>query len=347
MTDFLCAVEASGRRVMRISANDAGGAPGLVVDPIHYAAEESAVSGGLGLAASAEVISLHQIGSIRHRVTSRTVAAADRLMTAVNALSDRASRELALAYVCDQLSGSPQRLAAFEGEEADVTVWPAHFALDGKDTLIDVGSADGGALMSLQFAGTEPDRYVAFEVDPTLAQILEGRISHGRQKSADAVRLLPLSRATRELEMILIPGTGASHVGIEEHDRTLDWTGCRTLRMTASTLDQEFTNPVRGMLCIDAEGHDLDVISGGSRLLKASRLIVSVAVYHQADDLGSVYESLSASLIDYCYFLRRLGNNGLSAEQRFASRYLDVHLVAVPIERCLAHSRHKVGSSPS
>ena len=144
--------------------------------------------------------------------------------------------------------------------------------------------------------------------------------------------------------MIVTTGTGARHVPIDEPDRTLEWPVCRTVRMMARTLDQEFTDPVRGMLCIDAEGHDVDVISGGLGLLEASRLIVSVAVYHEADDLSSVYESLSATLIDYCYFLRRLGNNGLSAEQRFASRYLDVHLIAVPSERCLAHNEQMVES---
>lgn len=339
LTAFLSAVGRSGRQVERLSVIEAVDAPGLVIDPVHYRAVDSIVPGGLSLAASAEALSLHQVGSIRHRVTSRTVASADRLMNTVNALADRASSELALAYLCDQLSGSPQRLGALEGEEAEVTVWPGYFALTEQDTLIDVGAGDGGALMSLRFAGTEPYRYVAFEVDPTLARILEGRIGRGQQKEG-AVRTLPLSDSPRELDMILIPGTGASHVRIDEPDRTLDWSDCHMVRMMARTLDQEFTSPEQGMLCIDAEGHDLDIIAGGSVLLRTSRLIVCVAVYHEADDLCTIYESLSASLTGYCYFLRRLQNNSLSSEQSMASLYLDVHLVAIPTERCLGHDQH-------
>jgi FkbM family methyltransferase len=161
-------------------------------------------------------------------------------------------------------------------------------ALRDHATYVDVGT-NRGQLLGMALATAPEGRHVAFEPIPQLA--------------AELRRSFP-QVDTRELALSAEPGTAEFC-----HFRTMDgWSGLHRspeisdergapeyIEVSLSTLDVELAGLEPGVVKIDVEGAELQVVQGGRNVLAAKKPFV---IFEHVAAAAALYDSPSAALWD-------------------------------------------------
>ena len=143
-------------------------------------------------------------------------------------------------------------------------------------------------------------RIYAFEANPTVFQtLLKHAADLNLQEKTEAVNCGVWNKPG-ELEFQvsdvhptggqLIPG-GAQASGYEK------------ITVRTDTLDSLISEPV-DFLKMDIEGAELPALHGATRILKESRPILAISIYHSLDDLADIPIFLHEQMKDYTFFLR-------------------------------------------
>jgi FkbM family methyltransferase len=171
------------------------------------------------------------------------------------------------------------------------------------DCIIDVGANDGDSALRL-FEIFPETPVVSFEPHPATYAKLMKRIGPRRNFSA-----INLALGSREAEVELFENASDKLNSLVWHD-----TRASHVSVTCTTLDAYCTrNDIKrvGLLKIDTEGSDLEVLRGGENML--ARKTVSF-VYVEFSDLQG--DEFSGALLPMDNFLRPLG-------YRFVTAYVD------------------------
>ena len=79
--------------------------------------------------------------------------------------------------------------------------------------------------------------------------------------------------------------------------------GYEKITVRTDTLDSLISEPV-DFLKMDIEGAELPALHGATRILKESRPILAISIYHSLDDLADIPIFLHEQMKDYTFFLR-------------------------------------------
>ncbi len=191
-------------------------------------------------------------------------------------------------------------------------------------TYVDVGT-NRGQLLGSALRVAPAGRHVAFEPIPELAAELRQRFPEVE------IRELALSATAGAAEFC--------------HFKTMDgWSGLRRslevsdergdpeyIEVKLSTLDAELTGRAVGLLKIDVEGAELDVLRGGRELLARVKPLV---IFEHVAAAAALYGSQSASLWDTLteldYEVFSITGCGPYARERFAASRDIVNWLARP-----------------
>ena len=170
---------------------------------------------------------------------------------------------------------------------------------------IDVGAHTGAYLY---FMRRHSARCVAFEPNPGLLSILRARFPRH-------VEILPYALSNRSgVERLRVPViAGAPNLGRATIEPANRFAAEQAIEIETRRLDAFELGPV-GLIKIDVEGHELEVLSGAAALLGRDRpnLIVEVEDRHRPGATRSVFEHLAA--LGYAGWFR-FGDALLGVEQ--------------------------------
>jgi len=141
--------------------------------------------------------------------------------------------------------------------------------LKKEDILFDIGAYIG--LYSIVAAKTITQGLIhAFEPDPTAYKILKDTINLNKIKNINAI---PLA-LSNNISMKYLSSKDFGNTGSQIHDAIMPYN--QNVIVETSTLDNycESINIKPSVIKLDVEGHELEVIRGGNKIVQDSRLIL-------------------------------------------------------------------------
>jgi FkbM family methyltransferase len=231
-------------------------------------------------------------------------------------LEDDASREEYVTQVQWRLFGDPSVLASpVPGPQYLVD----DVALPSKnDVVLDCGAYDGDTLrLWLEHRGPTFDKYWALEPDPDTRDRLRATISTLQPEVAERVEILPFS-VSNFTGTAKFAASGALSSAFDEEN------GIAVDVVRLDELAERLGRPPT-FLKADIEGAELDALEGGAELIKASKPMIAIGVYHRQDHLWRVPLAVRALWSEYRCYLRPHNEEGW-----------DLDLYAVPPDRALA-----------
>jgi FkbM family methyltransferase len=206
--------------------------------------------------------------------------------------------------------------------EPEVRLLP--LLVDPHRTAVDIGAANGVYSWHLMRLTND---VVAFEPNPQSFEALRKAAPNLKlhrtalsEKPGTAMLRVPLSRN------VAATGWGTIHPGNDFREISPD--GIQTFEVDVATLDAIGLQDV-GFIKIDVEGHELEVIKGGTELIKNQRpkLLIEVGGAIRGNDSSAVF----ATLRDLGYVSLRL-RNGLSIEciDLLPRGHASMNIIAIP-----------------
>lgn len=180
--------------------------------------------------------------------------------------------------------------------------------LRGKDTL-DVGAYWGDS--TLVFREYSPRRIYAFEPLPKNAAIM-----------MDVLKRNKITEAEVQLEQLGL-GEAAGTLMLSKSGQSPDLDSQESIAITITTVDEYAAQHQLcvGMLKADVEGMALALIKGAINTILRDRPVLSIAVYHNAEEFFGVYELLHTVLPDYRFRLRCLSDSVLCESEAVLLAY--------------------------
>jgi len=164
-------------------------------------------------------------------------------------------------------------------------------------TVIDIGSYAGEYLYVLEQSGKFP-RVIGIEPNPRLARRLQ-RLFRKCQ-----VYNLAISNTDeqKQLKIPLIEGTYFESRGTFENFTELDETDRKFIDVRATTLDNFVSDRAIqniGLIKIDVEGHEMNVLKGGSQTIMRDQptILVEIEQRHHQESISKIFQHL----LDYGY----------------------------------------------
>jgi FkbM family methyltransferase len=185
-----------------------------------------------------------------------------------------------------------------------------HRLIDPGDLVADVG-ANVGYLTSLAAARAGRDgRVLAFEPHPQVYELLERNSARWRDRGVDKVELHRAALSDRRGEGTLVAGPsfeGNMGLAALASDEPVT-AGSETIAVQLARLDETVGDERLGLLKIDVEGNEPDVLRGAERLLAAGAIRDIVFEDHDAypSAATSIVESAGYELISLDNDLRGL-----------------------------------------
>lgn len=171
---------------------------------------------------------------------------------------------------------------------------------------LDVGAFDGGSLRALASLFPVEMAYL-FEPHPANFEILRSSVASSSLSPVDRVILFPFALASRQ-GIVALRGDGEAAT-VREVDSG------EFAQVAAVPGDDIFALETIDLVKIDAEGSDADVLAGMSCLLRRSKPVVCVSLYHRPMDLWEIPVQLRGILgdSDYRFYIRQHGCNSFDA----------------------------------
>lgn len=173
-------------------------------------------------------------------------------------------------------------------------------------SFMDIGAYDGDTLQSLR-TFRRVGKVLLFEPDPSnyhaLTQNLQRLILQFPEMDPLA---LPLG-AGQEFGSFLMSGEGeaASMAGLDQQSNTSGRS------VTVVPIDEAMPTACFDFVKIDVEGNDLAALKGMEKLLRRSKSVLAVSLYHRPRDIVELPLAIMSMLreIPYSYYIRQHMNN--------------------------------------
>ena len=169
------------------------------------------------------------------------------------------------------------------------------FDLTPHEIFLDLGAYDGDTVLSfLGVRGNEFERVLAFEPDPENFARLRAYQATLPPHLQQRIEIYPLAASNHNGHLRFVAG--------DRLQSCIDPTG--TIEIQSVRLDDFLVNQHPTYIKMDIEGAEPDALEGCQQIIRSSRPILAVCVYHAPDHLWSIPSRLHSSLIDYNLFLR-------------------------------------------
>ncbi len=229
------------------------------------------------------------------------VGAMERIGRVAEALADDESRKI-LYRICAFRLGLDMEYASFSSSEAQYINELTVPALQGREiTFVDCGAYDGDSYEAL-LARPEVSCGQAFllEPDPDNFSRLVQRVS---KKGRNAV-CLPLAAAEHHSLLTFNAGQGEGCSINPQGDG---------VSITAVALDQLLPAVSVDLIKLDVEGAEAGVLRGAEHIIRRSRPVIAVSLYHNPQDLWNLPELLFDLCSNYRFHIRQHGSNTFEA----------------------------------
>lgn len=183
---------------------------------------------------------------------------------------------------------------------AEPVAGPAYFPADlfelqADEQFVDCGAFDGDTLTQFRSAaGGAFEHYWAFEPDPANFSQLSAMVSRLEPDQRNRIELFPFALGDRMERLRFAAGATAGSALSQEGTIEVD---CRRLDDVLGAAKLTF-------LKLDIEGAEPAALRGAKHLLKRSRPIIAVSVYHLQEHLWEIPAWLGQHLTDYEFHLR-------------------------------------------
>jgi FkbM family methyltransferase len=207
-----------------------------------------------------------------------------------NILADQESRQC-LFEICAFRLGQHNAYAGFRHPEQQYYNELTLDALRGRSiSYIDGGAFNGDTFIDLCGHADVKDAYL-FEPDPENYNALVNAVENASRPAL----CLPLALADRYRMLTFTGGKGEG----------ASISGDGTIHVAAAALDEMFPGCSIDFIKLDVEGAEADAINGALQLIKGSRPIIAVSLYHKAQDLWEIPYQLSFVCKDYRFYIRQ------------------------------------------
>lgn len=225
---------------------------------------------------------------------SRTVAHAEEIRAAFDHWSDSFSKSEYLAQLKWRIWGDFDGLSA---PVEDSYFLPGLFTLNTDECFLDGGAYDGVTIRDfLPRVSPFQGKILAVEPDPLNCGMLKEYVKNLPSKLGQRIQIIDRGLWNR-CESIRFNVTGTMGSSIVESGG---------VELDCVTLDQICieTGMAPSFIKLDIEGAEIKALLGGARLLKETRPILAVCVYHCFDHLWAVAECIHRINPDYRLYLR-------------------------------------------
>lgn len=239
-----------------------------------------------------EILGLDYFSHIRHNSIRKTVHNFHELLATVDLMSDAKSKKATESIIADQLFGLPLHVLdvgmGYDTQYFDTDIFPIH----DRETVIDIGAADGDSLAKFCQVKPKFERYVAFEPDPISFKALQSRIANGSFAGSVTAECKILSNEEKELRY---HATGHGNSRIDNN-------GTEVIQST--TLDEycKYFNPT--LIKMDTEGSEYEIILGAEKTIWRCKPKLAISVYHHVEDLFRIPKFIKSIRSDYRFYLR-------------------------------------------
>ncbi|HPY89114.1 MAG TPA: FkbM family methyltransferase [Lentisphaeria bacterium] len=195
--------------------------------------------------------------------------------------------------------------------------------------IIDAGACWGDS--TLVFREYSPRRVCAFEPSPKNAAIMAKILARNKITAAE-VQLEQLGLGESAATMTL-SGVGPSANLSAAGQQSACHNAADNLCVKITTVD-EYAKQNRlqvGLIKADVEGMALDLIKGAVGTIRRDRPVLSISIYHSAEEFFGVYEYLRSLDANYRFLIRSLSDSVL--------RYSETALLAYPAELAPAEKK--------
>ena len=166
--------------------------------------------------------------------------------------------------------------------------------------IIDAGACWGDS--TLVFREYSPRRVCAFEPSPKNAAIMAKILARNKITAAEVqLEQLGLGESTATMMMSEARQLSANHESADD------------IAVPMTTVDEYATkNHLQvGLIKADVEGMALDLVKGAAGTILRDRPILSIAIYHSAEEFFGVYEYLRSLDANYRFLIRALSDSVL------------------------------------
>jgi FkbM family methyltransferase len=175
-------------------------------------------------------------------------------------------------------------------------------------TYLDVGAYNGDTLRLLVGLGTV-ERAILFEPDSDNYSALHRTLDELHELHPDmSIEAFPLALGNKD-RFLRFSGHGESAT-LREVEDSVDYRQIHVVRF-----DDLFPFDIVDFIKIDAEGADLEVLQGMEGLVKRSRPILAVSLYHLPNDITELPLTVNQMLdgLAYKYYIRQHMNNSFES----------------------------------
>jgi FkbM family methyltransferase len=160
-------------------------------------------------------------------------------------------------------------------------------ALSGKDFL-DVGAFYGDS--GIVFLSCNPRKIYAYEPVPSSYNVLLKTI---RKNAPDII--VPVKKGLGDSRQVLPIGLNSS--GSSLH--TAFQSGAKTVNIEIDTIDNECKDKNVGLIKMDVEGFEYNVIQGGLETIRRDKPVLLISIYHTGKDFFEIMPMIRACCPDY------------------------------------------------
>jgi FkbM family methyltransferase len=166
--------------------------------------------------------------------------------------------------------------------------------------VIDAGASWGDS--TLVFREYSPRRIYAFEPLPKTATVMADILARNKITAAEVqLEQLGLGGATGTL---MISEAGHPNASTESTDNL-------AVPMTTVDVYAKQNRLQVGLIKADVEGMALDLVKGAADTIRRDRPVLSIAIYHSAEEFFGVYEYLRSLDANYRFLIRSLSDSVL------------------------------------
>lgn len=180
---------------------------------------------------------------------------------------------------------------------------PVVAALSGRDFL-DVGAFYGDS--SIAFLQCRPRKIYAYEPVPASYRVL---LKTTRKNAPDII--VPVKKGLGDSRQVLPIGLNSSASSLF----TAFQSGKKTVEIEIDTIDNECKDRDIGLIKLDVEGFEYNVIKGGLETIRRDRPVLLVSIYHTGKDFFEIMPMIRAACPTYKFFFIDLAPADAIAEK--------------------------------
>ena len=166
--------------------------------------------------------------------------------------------------------------------------------LGESETIIEVGSNDGGTLLDLlDKLNRKYNKIYCFEPDVKCINLIKEKI----KKEKDD-RIVLIEKGAGNNEEILYFKTDAEKGASRVVDK-----GTYDYSIQVTCIDKEISEPI-SYIKMDIEGMELDALKGAEKIIKASRPKLAICIYHKPEDIIEIPHYIKKMVPSYKMYLR-------------------------------------------